>query len=95
MAPQNAAGDDIAIRARRLIYRAAHRGTRELDMLLGPFAAAQAGRMSAPELAAFERLLEEPETDLQAWLLGQAGVADTHAALIARILDFKRTSLSS
>jgi antitoxin CptB len=95
MAPQKAAGDHIAMRARRLIYRAGHRGTRELDLLLGPFAAAEAAQMSGAELDAFEELLSEAETDLQMWLLGQAPAKDIHLALIARILAFKRTTLLS
>lgn len=95
MAPEKAAGDDIAIRVRRLIYRAAHRGTRELDMLLGPFALAEAGRMSEAELDGFERLLDEADTDLQVWLLGQEPPpADLDHALFERILAFKRNSPS-
>jgi antitoxin CptB len=71
MAPEKAAGEDLTMRRRRLKYRAAHRGTRELDMLIGPFAEAAADTMGAAELDRFERLLDEEETELQAWLLGQ------------------------
>ena len=92
MAPPNRAGEDISLRVRRLQYRAAHRGTRELDLLLGPFAAAEAGFMAEAELDRFEALLAEQDTDLQDWLLGQSAAADQHRALIARILDFKRRS---
>jgi antitoxin CptB len=95
MAPPKAAGDDNSIRVRRLKYRAAHRGTRELDLLLGPFAAAHAAAMSGTELDAFEALLETPETELQSWLLGQGEPpADTDAELLRRILDFKLTTVS-
>ena len=38
MALQKDAGEDIAIRRRRLRYRAWHRGTKEMDLVLGPFA---------------------------------------------------------
>ena len=92
MAPQNRAREHIAIRRRRLQYRAAHRGTRELDLLLGPFAAALAGAMGEPELDALERLLEEADTTLQTWLLGQAEPPPDQSALIQNILAFKQTS---
>jgi antitoxin CptB len=81
------------MRRRRLRYRAAHRGTRELDMLLGPFAATHVDAMEGPELDGLERLLDEAETDLQSWLLGQTSAPPSDSALIARILDFKRNSL--
>jgi antitoxin CptB len=71
MAPEKAAGEDIAMRRRRLRYRAAHRGTRELDLILGPYADAHMDTADEAELGRFERLLEEAETDLQKWLLRQ------------------------
>lgn len=78
-------GEDIAMRWRRLRYRASHRGTRELDLILGPYTA------SAPdaELERLERLLDEEETDLQAWLMGTAvPPPDADGDLIARIRSF-------
>jgi antitoxin CptB len=93
MAPPNRAGEDVSIRRRRLIYRAAHRGTRELDLLLGPFAAAALGAMTEPELDRFEWLLDEPETDIQMWLLGESPAPERHRDMLARILDFKSKSL--
>ena len=93
MAPQNRAREHISIRRRRLQYRAAHRGTRELDLLLGPFAAARAGAMDEPELDALERLLEEADKILQTWLLGQAEPPPDQRPLIQSILAYKQTSI--
>lgn len=59
------------MRRRRLRYRAWHRGTRELDLLLGPFADAELESMDPATLDRFEDLLALEETDLQAWLLYQ------------------------
>jgi antitoxin CptB len=92
MAPQNRAGDDISIRRRRLAYRAAHRGTRELDLLLGPYTAARAGIMDAAELDALERLLDEADTTLQTWFLGQEEPPAHQQPLIQNILAFRQTS---
>lgn len=92
MGPPEGAGEDIAIRRRRLRYRAAHRGTRELDLLLGPYAATHVEAMSEAELAGLERLLDEAETAVQGWLLGQEPMPPAYEALIAHILEFKRTT---
>jgi antitoxin CptB len=89
MASQNDAGEDFGMRTRRLRYRAWHRGTRELDLLLGPFADARAAGMGSAELAAFERLLGEEDTLLQTWLLGLETPPTHHAALIARLAAFR------
>ena len=67
MAPQKAAGEDISMRWRQVRYRASHRGTRELDLILGPYTAAA----PAEELQRLERLMDEEDTSLQKWLLGQ------------------------
>ena len=45
-------------RLKRLKFRSWHRGTRELDLLLGPFADRHLDRLSAAELAEYEALLE-------------------------------------
>ncbi|MFA5951080.1 MAG: succinate dehydrogenase assembly factor 2 [Hyphomicrobium sp.] len=66
--------DDIEIRRRRAAWRAAHRGTKELDILVGGYAAAKLAFMAAHELGHFERFLEVGDPELQAWLL--APVAD-------------------
>lgn len=91
MAPPEAAGEDFAMRRRRLRYRAWHRGTREMDLMLGPFVDAAADDLADDEVIRLERLLEEEDADLLAWILGQVPVpARVDGALIARLVDFRR-----
>ena len=59
---------------KRLLYRATHRGTRELDLMLGSFARAHLAGFGAAELEAFAAVLKLEETDLQVWLLGQEDI---------------------
>jgi antitoxin CptB len=59
--------DDIEIRRRRAAYRACHRGTKEMDVVLGRFAQARLAAMSPVELADFERLLALPDPLLTEW----------------------------
>ncbi|MBS7532610.1 succinate dehydrogenase assembly factor 2 [Ancylobacter sonchi] len=60
-------------RRRRLLFRAWHRGTREMDLLMGRFADALLPEMSEEEVDAFELLIEIEDPDLLGWV--NAGVA--------------------
>jgi antitoxin CptB len=61
-------------RRRRLRYRAWHRGTREMDLVMGAFADAALAELASAEVDAFEALIEVPDPDLFAWLTGTAPV---------------------
>ncbi len=60
--------DDLAMRRRRALYRATHRGSKELDFLLGRFAEANVAAMTEIEIVVFERLIEVPDPDIAASL---------------------------
>ena len=78
------------IRLKRLRMRSWRRGTREMDLILGPYAEAQLGVQDATWLDAYERLLEEPDPDLYAWVTGAARPAEAHREMIDRIRSFHR-----
>ena len=63
---------DLDPRRRRARFRAWHRGMREMDLLLGPFADAKIAVLSEAELDDFEALMEAPDSDLFSWLTGAA-----------------------
>ncbi|MBL8597862.1 MAG: succinate dehydrogenase assembly factor 2 [Devosia sp.] len=90
MAPPKDAGEDIAIRRRRLRYRAWHRGTKEMDLVLGPFADAHLDGLGAEELDRLEALMDEEDTDLLKWVMGQEPVpADADADLLGQIIAYR------
>lgn len=62
--------DPQAIRRKRLLYQAQHRGFKEADLLIGGFAALRLAAMTDAELGEFEMLLQFPDPDLYAWLKG-------------------------
>lgn len=70
MAEPQSAREDLAVRRRRLRYRAWHRGMREMDLILGAWCEARLDFLAETELDRLERLLEEPDTDLMRWVLG-------------------------
>ncbi|MDH3239315.1 MAG: succinate dehydrogenase assembly factor 2 [Alphaproteobacteria bacterium] len=66
--------DDPAIRRKRLLYQARHRGTQEGDLVLGGFAALHLGAMSPEELDQFEALIGQTDADLMDWISGRMDV---------------------
>ena len=93
MAPQKDAGEELSMRRRRLRYRAWHRGTKEMDLVLGPFADAHLERLDTPELDRLEALMDEEDTDLLKWVMGQEPVpAGTDAELLAAIVAYRLKS---
>ena len=61
-------------RVKRILFRAWHRGMRELDMLIGAFAESRLPTMTPTELDEFERMLDWPDPDMLAWLTGMQTV---------------------
>ncbi|TKW77746.1 MAG: succinate dehydrogenase assembly factor 2 [Bradyrhizobium icense] len=73
-------------RRKRLLFRCWHRGTREMDLILGRFADAEIATLSDEELGTLERLIELPDPDLYAALTGDVPLPAEHAsALFDRI----------
>lgn len=58
-------------RRKRLQFRSWHRGTREMDLLLGTFADREVPHFSESELAAYEDLLTQNDPDLYNWMTGR------------------------
>lgn len=81
--------DDLETRRRRALYRAQHRGTKEMDHLLGRYAEARLPAMSDSELDAFERLIVLPDPDLNGWIFAPATMGGSEfVALIGAIRRF-------
>lgn len=67
---------DLETRRRRALWRATHRGTRELDILIGTYASARLSKMTEEELTNFEEFLTQQETHLQTLLLSPSAPHD-------------------
>src|SRR5262245_18111922 len=81
--------DDAETRRRRAAYRATHRGTKEMDWVLGRFAERALAGMAGGRLAAFEELLGLPDPVLHELAMDGMPVADEGiAALVAEIRAF-------
>ncbi len=81
--------NDMEIRRKRAVYRAAHRGFKEADLVIGRFAAAACNGFTEAELAAFEGLLDESDHDLYSWVVGcLPPPARVDGRLIERLREF-------
>ncbi len=81
--------DDMEIRRRRAAYRASHRGTKEMDFILGRYAEAHLAGMSPDEMGDFERFLTMPDPVLTDWFsLGSAPEEPAFVALVAALRSF-------
>ena len=81
--------DGLEPRRRRLLYRSWHRGTREMDLIMGRFADTAIADLSPAELDEFERLSEVPDDELYSWIIREAAPAGYDGALFRRLCDFQ------
>jgi antitoxin CptB len=59
---------DLDPRRKKILFRAWHRGMREMDLIMGRYAEASLDTMTDVELDIFELLIEAPDRDLLAWI---------------------------
>ena len=63
--------EELEARRRKLKFRAWHRGTREMDLLMGSFADRHVHNFDSMSLDQFEQLLSCNDPDLYNWFSGQ------------------------
>ena len=79
---------------KRMKMRSWRRGTKEMDLVLGPYADAHLAGMDEARLALYDRLLDENDQDLLPWVLGQRSAPVEFATLIGEIGGFARARLA-
>lgn len=62
---------ELDVRRRQILYRAWHRGMREMDLIMGRFADAEIKTLSDEELTEFEQLIDVTDRDLLGWITGE------------------------
>lgn len=80
-------------RRRKLLFRSWHRGIREMDLIMGRFADFCIGELPDHDLDAYERLLQVPDHDLYAWVVGDGKAPPEYdTALFRKLCLFHRHS---
>jgi antitoxin CptB len=83
--------EPMDVRRRKLLFRAWHRGMREMDLILGRFAEQAIAQLSAEELDELEELMTVPDRVLLGWITGETDVQpEFDTALFRRLRDFNR-----
>jgi len=65
---------ELSPRRKRLVFRAWHRGLREVDLILGRYIDKKITHLKEDELDAFEKILSYEDRDLIGWLSGQVAI---------------------
>ena len=80
--------EDTTKKRKKLIFRSWHRGTQEMDLIMGKFADDFIPDCSDEALDQYEELLNEPDPDIYNWVCGREDVpANKHSPVIQALLD--------
>ncbi|NIX77563.1 succinate dehydrogenase assembly factor 2 [Microvirga terricola] len=85
---------ELDVRRRKVLFRAWHRGMREMDLIMGRFADAEIATFSEEDLAEFERLIEVLDRDLLSWITGEAATPENYDTPLFRRLKGFHTHTS-
>ncbi len=80
-------------RLKRMAMRSWRRGTKEMDLVLGPWADAHLAGLSPERLDLYDQLLAENDQDLMAWILGNDTPPPRFAGFLGEIAEFARQRL--
>jgi len=81
--------EGLSERQRKLLFRAWRRGVREMDLIVGRFADAYIDTFDEASLDDFEHLIEAPNAELYAWVVGQDGIpANYDTAVLRQLIAF-------
>lgn len=78
--------DELEVSRKRLRFRSWHRGTKEMDLLLGRFADRHLPGFSSRQLDRYEALLQNSDPDLYGWISGRETVPEPHDHDVMRLL---------
>lgn len=64
--------EELENKRKRLVFRSWHRGTREMDLIMGSFADSYVKDFDAAALVLYEEILGHNDPDLYDWICGRA-----------------------
>lgn len=77
-------------RIKRLKMRSWRRGTKEMDMILGPYSDTEIEKLPLDTLDLYEALLSENDQDLYIWMSGQEDLPPEHGEIGHLIRKFHK-----
>ena len=73
-------------RIKKLSYQSWHRGTRELELILGGFADQHLSTFTEQELDEYQSILEKNDMDLWDWITGRVEIPSQYFNLILKMI---------
>ncbi len=70
---------------KRLVYRSGHRGCKETDLVFGKFCETKLATLDPAQLSAYERLLDEDDVNIWAWLTDKSEADPVYHELIGML----------
>ena len=87
--------DKLEIIRRRLLWRASHRGIKEMDLIVGGYAQTHLASMIESELTDFAEILEIPDQQLLAWATNQETLPPESDSILLRSVLNHRPAVTS
>ena len=81
-------GETTGDRLKRLKMRSWRRGTKEMDMILGPYSDTELLALDEAQIELYDALLSENDHDLYQWVTGQMPTPDAYTTLLSGISKF-------
>jgi antitoxin CptB len=78
--------DGLNPRQKRILFRAWHRGTREMDLVMGRYVESVIETMSESELVEIETLIDLADRDLFAWISDNEPAPAVHDGAVLRAM---------
>lgn len=75
-------------RIKRLQMRSWRRGTKEMDMVLGPYSDTELAGLSEAQIVLYDAMLNENDLDIYQWVTGQSPTPDSYLDLLTGISKF-------
>ncbi|CAN5163156.1 succinate dehydrogenase assembly factor 2 [soil metagenome] len=81
---------NLSPRRKRILWRAMHRGMKEMDLLLGGFAVRRLPSLTESELDELEAVIDLPDPELLSWIKGETPVpAPLDTPTLRAVLAFR------
>ena len=78
--------NDLETYKKKIIYKASHRGSKEMDILLGNFINKYVELFNKKELHLFDLILDNDDDDIYQWILGKNDIPNKYKNRVFSLL---------
>ena len=78
--------NDLEVYKKKIIYKASHRGSKEMDILLGNFINKYVELFNKNELQQFDLILDNDDDDIYRWILSKNDIPNKYQNRVFSLL---------